>query len=145
MAAGMLIVFLRSNVFHHYSTSIWLSYIPACSHIGALWEFSSAQWQWLETLHRTRRTTPLNLYYYCHLRGGQIWPRWPSDLSKACVPGGVGWGENAATTPSFYRDEFSCDIYVCILMLRDCLGPSARTDGHLTTTNQPGFSNCGSL
>lgn len=31
-----------SSVFHHYCASIRLSYIPACSHSGALWEFSSA-------------------------------------------------------------------------------------------------------
>lgn len=42
LAAGMHIVSLCSNVFHYYSTSIRLSYIPARLHGGALWEFSSA-------------------------------------------------------------------------------------------------------
>lgn len=52
----------------------------------------------------TRRTTPSKplLYYYCHLRA-EIWPRWPSDLSEAWVP-----GENTATA----RTALHCDVRV---------------------------------
>lgn len=53
----------------------------------------------------------LSLYYYCHL-WGQIWPCWPSDLSKAYAP-------REATTHTPHPDvcmyEY-CDVCVCNLM-----------------------------
>lgn len=115
----MHIVYLHSNAFHHHSISIWLAYIPACafSHIGSLWEFYFVVI--MMVVSPPIPLPPPSLYYYCHLRG-QIWPRWPSDLSEAYVP-----RENTATTHTLHCDVYMheyCDISVCIfIMLCSCL------------------------
>lgn len=132
LAWGMHIVYLPSNVFHHHSTSIWLAYIPACvlSHVGPLWEFNSVVIMMVGSPPSWHGALlPPSRYYYCHLRG-QIWPRWPSDLSEAYVLRG-----HTATAHTLRCDvcmyEY-CDISACFLvMLCDCDCMCEAADSHV--------------
>lgn len=103
LAAGILIVFLRNNVFHHYSTSTWLSYIPACSHIGALWEFSSAAMATVGIPPPHTPHYPLKPLLLLSPQGPDLAPLALRPF-RDVRPRGL----NAATTRSFHRDDFAC-------------------------------------
>lgn len=91
---------------HIHMVGLYSACVP--SHIGPLWEYNSAVIMMVGSPHPT---TPSNLYYYCHRRG-QIWPRWPSDLSEAYVP-----RQRTATIHCDVCMCESCDISACIWII----------------------------